>query len=281
MSPRRFIFACLVVLFAAALFTIALEHKSSMRAQGNLRALIFKRAEAAGEVQRLRRVIAENEKLESKLLQDLKAAQSGELTFDEGSNPSALSNAVRRGILAWANLRYDRLFRVLELTPGQIAKFEELTVNHQLAMHDITEAAKENGVLAAAPAVSKLLSQETEQFHSQEAELLGEAGYQQLQDDDRTSEPRSWVNSLAGNLYFSEPLSAQQEDSLVQILANLSPGYQSGSSANTKQIQDWDAAFTQAQGVLTPAQINAMKTMQETFPAGLNAVKEALALQSQ
>ena len=49
--------------------------------------------------------------------------------------------------------------------------------------------------------------------------------------------------------------------------------------ANTWGIQDWDTVFTQAQSVLSPAQLNAMKSMQATYPAGMNAVKEALALQ--
>jgi Xaa-Pro aminopeptidase len=88
------------------------------------------------------------------------------------------------------------------------------------------------------------------------------------------------VNGLAGNLYFSEPLNAQQEDNLVQILAGLSPGYQGGGIASTKQIQDWNAAFMQAQSVLSPNQLEAMKSAQATYQAGLQAVREALAPQT-
>ena len=42
----------------------------------------------------------------------------------------------------------------------------------------------------------QIASQEMDRFHAQEANLLGETGYQQLQEDNRTSQPRSWANSL-------------------------------------------------------------------------------------
>jgi hypothetical protein len=281
MNSKRSILTGLSVVFGVALVAIVHEFQSARRAQARLSTLDHERANVEAEIQRLLRAIKEKKLAESGLQRELKAAQSAETPANEASESDSLSPAVRRRILAWADLRYQRLFQKLGLTLGQIENFENLTLNYQMAMHDIAEAAKANGVSPTDPTVAQLLTQETDQFHAEEAELLGVAGFQQLQEDNRTSEPRNWVNGLAGNLYYSEPLSAQQEDNLVQILANLSPGYQSGGNAHTYEITDWNAALSQAQGVLSPAQLEAMKTVQTTYPAGYQAVTEALALQPQ
>jgi hypothetical protein len=247
--------------------------------QGKLGALARKSADAGAEIERLRRAIEEGDRTESLLREQLKGDQAIDAAAKNASESRALR--VRRGIIAWTSIRYGRLFAKLGLTAEQIESFEESVLNHQLAMRDISDSAKASGVSGTDPALLQLRSQDAEQFQAQEAALLGEEGYRQFQEDSRTSQPRDWVNGLAGNLYATEPLSAQQEDSLVQILANTNPQYQSGGNANTGQIRDWDAVFTQAQGVLSPAQLEAMKTMQATFQAGLEAVKEAVALQAQ
>ena len=277
MIRRRQLFFGVAVLFGVSLFVIVLEWKSALASRKRLAALSLERSHAVAEIERLRQTLRQNEKAKMALQQEWNAGHPGEAPAGDGSDLAAGAAAVRRRIQAWADLRYGRLFKVLGLTPPQIAEFEALAVNHQLALHDIAEAARENGVVTTNPAVVQLLNQETDQYHAQEADLLGPAGYPQLLEDNRTSEPRGWVNSLAGNLFYSDPLSAPQEDRLVQILANQSPGYQGGGDAATRQIQDWGAVFAQAQGVLSPAQFEAMKTLQATFPAGLNAVKEALA----
>jgi hypothetical protein len=226
--------------------------------QGKLGALARKSADAGAEIERLRRAIEEGDRTESLLREQLKGDQAIDAAAKNASESRALR--VRRGIIAWTSIRYGRLFAKLGLTAEQIESFEESVLNHQLAMRDISDSAKASGVSGTDPALLQLRSQDAEQFQAQEAALLGEEGYRQFQEDSRTSQPR---------------------DSLVQILANTNPQYQSGGNANTGQIRDWDAVFTQAQGVLSPAQLEAMKTMQATFQAGLEAVKEAVALQAQ
>jgi hypothetical protein len=278
-STKNLNCACLAVLLGAAITVFVCESRSARADQEKLDALARKRIDAHAEIGRLRRAIAEGDRVESRLREELKGAQAMDAAARGASESRVLR--VRQVITAWTNLRYGRLFAKLGLIADQILKFDELVLNHQLALRDIAEASKANGVSGADPAIVQLRSQDSEQFQAQEAALLGEDGYKQFQEDSRTSQPRDWVNGLAGNLYATEPLSAQQEDGLVQILANMNPEYQSGGNANTGQIRDWDTVFNQAQGVLSPAQLEAMKTMQATFQAGLEAVKEAVALQDQ
>jgi hypothetical protein len=273
MRRGRLISRGLVALLVAALLLLVIGWHSATNSRERVRALSLERARVANEIRQLRQAVGKEEQAAALLQRQLDAAAIPFPPRDEADQ----ATTVRRRIGAWADLRYGRLFRVLGMTPQQIAAFDDLMINHQLARHDILEAAKASGVSTTDPSVAQLISDEAEQTRTRESALLGDAGYQQLQDDNRTSDPRGWVNWLASSLYSSEPLSAQQEDQLVGILANQSPAFQAGKAAETRQIQDWDTVFSQAEGVLTPAQLAAMKSMQATFPAGLSAVREALA----
>jgi hypothetical protein len=273
MNRKKQLFYGLSMLLVVAFLTIGFECRSAAISHRRLKELSLQNTRVVQEVQRLRTLVGSNEKGEASLQKELAAEQSGADMAKRG--PDLV--AIRRSIRAWADLRYARLFKVLGLSMQQIAEFEDLATNHELAVHDISEAARTNGVAVTDPAVAQLLGQEAAEYGSREKDLVGDDGYQQLEDDTRTSEPRGWVNALAGNLYSSEPLSATQQDRLVQFLASQSPAYQAGSNADTKQIQNWDAVFSQAEGELTPAQLDAMKSIQATYPAGNSAVREALA----
>jgi hypothetical protein len=274
MKRKRHLFSGLLAILGAALVVFVLAWRSAEASRDRLQALARERSRAAGEIGRMRQAIGRHENASASLRQELDAALADSGSAPEGVDPRARAAAVRREIRAWADLRYARLFKVLGLSAQQIAAFDDLVTSHQLAMHDLAEAAA-NGVPPTDSTVAQLLRQESDQFHARESDLLGGPGYQQLQEDLRTAEPRGWVNSLAGNLFASDPLSAQQEDSLVQILAQQSAGYQAGSGAELGQIPDWEPVFSRAAGILTPAQLEAMRSLRATFPAGIRAMRVA------
>src|ERR1041384_6935842 len=87
--------------------------------------------------------------------------------------------------------------------------------------------------------------------------LLGDAGYEQLKQFGATAGIREVVRSLASDLYHgSTPLTAQQGEQLVQVVANHSSQNSSGSNPASA---DWEAIFAEAGTFLTPAQLAALR----------------------
>ncbi|HEX3729612.1 MAG TPA: RNA polymerase sigma factor [Opitutaceae bacterium] len=98
----------------------------------------------------------------------------------------------------------------------------------------------------------------------------GEPVYRDLM---RTSDPRNIATDLsAAALAQDAPLNSAQVQQVARILAQNSPDYQQGRSAEVATI-DWDAAMAQAQGVLSPVQQAALNAerQQVQFNVALNA----------
>ena len=85
-------------------------------------------------------------------------------------------------------------------------------------------------------------------------ELLGEAGFRQLQDYERTADMRELVRSTAGAATVADgPFTPQQAEQLIQVLANASSTYRSGGKASV-QNTDWDAVEAPARAILSGGQ---------------------------
>jgi hypothetical protein len=87
--------------------------------------------------------------------------------------------------------------------------------------------------------------------------ILGEQGFQQLQEFRRV-QPLQGVVGDVSTLSVGAPLTPTQSAQLLTIFANASSSYQSGGVARPPTV-DWDQVMIQAQGVLSPVQLNALK----------------------
>ncbi len=84
------------------------------------------------------------------------------------------------------------------------------------------------------------------------AALVG--GNQVLQDLERTADPRAIASDVSSAaLESGAPMSPEQIQRVVRILAENTPDYRQGRSAGAASI-DWDAALAQTQAILGPAQ---------------------------
>jgi hypothetical protein len=171
-------------------------------------------------------------------------------------------------------LSYGPFFQALGLTPEQADKFKDLMTDHAGKILDLRLIALAQGSGEPEPANAALQQQADDQLRAAQSDLLGEAGYQQLQQYERTLPARDQANALAGALALtSTPLSAAQAEQITQIMANASSGYQNGGKADLptpgnwefigplmlahktiEETVDWDAVLVQSHSVLSDAQ---------------------------
>ncbi len=183
--------------------------------------------------------------------------------------------------------RYADLFRRLKLSPAQVDQLKDLLVERQSVATDVMSAAREQGLDGrdSRDQLRKLM-QETEAGVNAEIEsLLGAEGYAAYQTYEQTQSQRNVVSQLETRLsYSSAPLTDSQSEQLVRILASTSPTSNQGGGAALNFIAAagrggagiaqvagvatggtslvTDAAIAQAQSVLAPAQVDALRQIQ-------------------
>ena len=150
-------------------------------------------------------------------------------------------------------------YQAQNLAPEQIERIETLITDHNAETMDTLIAANAQG-LVGSPSVNAMLKEQEGQFTAAATALLGEAGMQQFQNYQRAGAVENMVQSVANDVAMSStPLSGPQAAQLTQILANASSSYQSGGEASQATV-NWGAALAQAQGILSPAQFNSLKS---------------------
>lgn len=170
--------------------------------------------------------------------------------------------------------RYGPLYRSLHLSPSQIAKFESLLIEGQQGVFDIWASASAQGLhtdgdTPTATSVARMTSDPLGRMNNGIKALLGEAGAADYDQYEKTCDSRETVNSLAGVMYSTEtPLTAQQGDALLAILAantkqQATPMASDGGDQlhSITQNTDWAAVEKQASGILSAAQLDALKSL--------------------
>jgi len=114
--------------------------------------------------------------------------------------------------------RYAALFTQLGLPPDQLEKLKNLLADKQLSRTEAQALARSQGLGRGEQ--RGLTTQADAEANTQIAGLLGDARFAQLQNYDRTYAQRTTVNDLALRLGMSgTPLPSAQGEQLVQILA--------------------------------------------------------------
>ena len=161
-------------------------------------------------------------------------------------------------------VEFRPLYRSLKLTPEQIVKFESLMAGHQEEVMDTVTTASSQGLGSDDATIVAVLLQENEEFRTSQMALLGDAGYQQLQQFIRAMPMQGIVHDVADAVALSSsPLTGQEADQLSRILANSNSRFQNGRSADPAAI-NWSLVLTQAQSVLSKPQFNALQGQYQT-----------------
>lgn len=166
--------------------------------------------------------------------------------------------------------RYADLFRKLNLPPAELEKFKDLLVERQSARMDVMLAAREGGMNARdnRDELRKLTDEAQAEVDANIKATLGEQVFNQYQTFEATQPQRTVVKQLNDRLgYSSTPLNSTQTDFLINALATTGAGNDSreptwgaGPGGNRPVITD--AVIQQAQSVLSPDQLAALKQFQ-------------------
>ena len=179
----------------------------------------------------------------------------------------------QRGAL---DAHYADLFKKLNLSPDQLAKFQNLLLERQAARFDVMNAARESGLNNRdnRDEIRKLTADAQAEVDANIKSALGETAFNQYKTYDATQSQRTVVSQLDQRLsYSSSPLTDTQNDFLVNALYASStpstgndaapqagPGGNWGGRGNTTPITD--KVIEQAKSVLTPAQVTALQQLQ-------------------
>ncbi len=187
-----------------------------------------------------------------------------------------LVSMVARGAL---DAKYADLFRQMRLSPEELERFKQLLLEKQNTVRDVYSAARENGLRGREnrDEIRALIEQSQAEVDESIKSEMGDARFAQYRQYESSLSQRAVVDQLAKTLsYSSAPLSAQQGDQLVAILAAnpsqnsgggnaeggrngffVSPG--GGLSASTPIT---NAAIKEAQSFLSATQVNALRELQ-------------------
>lgn len=168
--------------------------------------------------------------------------------------------------------RYADLFKSLNLSPEQLEKFKSLLIERQSARMDVMSAARENGLNPREnrDEINKMISEAQAEVDANIKTALGESVYNQYHNYESTQSQRAVVSQLDQRLsYSSTPLNGTQSAFLVNALAAsgsattggepVGPG---GAWGGRSGATITDTVIQQAQSVLTPDQLGALKQIQ-------------------
>lgn len=168
--------------------------------------------------------------------------------------------------------RYADLFKQLNLSPAQLEKFKALLIERQNARMDVMNAAREGGLNPREnrDELRKLTAEAQAEVDTNIKTSLGETVYNQYQNYEATQSQRAVVSQLDQRLsYSSTPLNSTQSAFIVSALAASAPaestdqgGGGPGNWSGRTGTTITDAVVQQAQSVLTPDQLSALKQLQ-------------------
>ena len=163
------------------------------------------------------------------------------LALEQGRTPGGAANAtlssedpalLRQAVVkahAAAALRYRALFQSLKLEPEREKKLEGIVEDYELRARDIWEEGNAKGISTADPALWELMRPDYEKMKTDVTALVGEAGFQQVDQYNRSLVGRDFSTALASSLYYTDtPLTPQQTSDLVQTFRQPQPRLPAG-----------------------------------------------------
>jgi hypothetical protein len=240
--------------------------QSARRAEAAAAAMAESQSALDARVKAAQGQIAASRQREAALRADFKSAQMRQATAPAAQKTPARPNraaliatnpkvraAYVRSFRANLTMNFLPLYHMLALSPAQIEKFEDLMTESEQEKLDLQAAALSQGLAVSDPAIATLQQQQNEQLRDGEVGLLGNAGYQQLQQFDRIQPLEDPITRMAYPIAETAPITEPQMDQLLNVLANASGKFQAGGPADPMTI-DWPTALPQVGQILNGTQ---------------------------
>jgi hypothetical protein len=269
------------------------DARSSQEADVAATAVTQRRAAATPEFQRMEFRLAEAEKTRVKLQAEILAGEKAagaktgtaaptkalssvadeqlsafiqkEREAEKDPQIQLLQRAARR---AKSVATFGLLFRTLGLSPDQIEKFQDNVGRRQEQMADLLAVVGELGLTLSDPGPARFWGKIAPEYQAAQKELLGDAGYRQLQDYERASDTRGLVGRMAGVATVTGvPFTTEQVEQFTRLLKDANSDYRTGGNAYLFKI-DWSMVDAQAGAILSEAQLNLVKTIEPPGGSG-------------
>lgn len=244
------------------------EAKEELAAVGQSQTLLnagLERAKEAGEAagRERKRLQTPLQKPQPSQGKKLGATRATTITALLSSHPKLLDLHLR-SFRASLTGRFGVFYQMAGLSPEQIIKFEDLAQRHEAETIDLAATAAAQGLDNSDPAIDAVRKEQSEQLRASQIALLGDAGYQQLQQFNRAQGALVLVNGASQLGAANDAYAYTQAGQLMQILANASPRFQQGGSFDPNSV-DWNSVVAQAATVLSPKQLDTLKAQAQSM----------------
>jgi RNA polymerase sigma factor (sigma-70 family) len=188
---------------------------------------------------------------------------TGTIINEEIAENPQLRQLLAANFRAQFDLTHGLLFRELNFTPEQVGQFETLKLKLMSDLYDLQQAARLRGAAdsGADPALQAAEQQVRDRYNDALRGLVGEPARARVEDYERTLPALALANQVAAGVYYSAtPLTKEQADRMVAIIAAQSSAYRDGGPVDPAAL-NWEGVLVQAQGVLTPPQLAALQSV--------------------
>ena len=238
---------------------IASQDRQIMEALANTKA---KLGASENEIPALKQSIALLQKIE---FIDATLPAKPEETAKKEADSITEQEQKARGYRAHLVAQYAPFYYRTGLNNEQIDRLETMLTDHWQSTADIAAIAEEKKLKDEDSALADLRKSTDQTLNNAKIELLGEAGFQCLQDYERTLPARDFTAAVTENLYFTDaPLNADQAEKLTQMLADNSRSYQEGKKVDVTET-DWGKVLEQMPSILSPKQRTAFSNSYNIF----------------
>lgn len=159
--------------------------------------------------------------------------------------------------------RFALLYKTLNLSQEQIAKFESNRAESHQVLQELLSSADLHGMSPNEASFAKLSKEAGAPYEAELKTLLGDDGYGLHAMHNRSQAAFGFVREYAGAVYPSDaPLTAAQGELLAQVVIKetrtvpVIPG-----SAAISYVVDWDTVAKQAQTILSTPQVAALQAL--------------------
>jgi len=265
--------AALTVIALAAIVSGIFEFSEASDARAALSAAAHEKASLLAQMRLVQQHARQSEEAEVALKRELElksSAQASIASEDQKAIPLA-AKIEKRGATRIQSVddHYRALYRVLGFNAEQSSQFKALVAASIRHNEDMLEAAVSQGTQIT-PSMARGISDETNsELLAAVRATFGDAAAQAMNQYNQTFPARGAVNELADSLFYTDtPLTANQAEQLVGVVSNSARNDQGQIDMGSMVQTDFYASMLAgAPGILSPAQIEALKQLQVQDPA--------------
>lgn len=263
---RRFFFTIVAVLCGAGLLQIFRAVGSRHRAEAALAAVVRPGAPEKTETpvrEPTRDLTPPAETLVAKATAPIETLPSTSAAHPDASRLVAAHPEVlalfKTAFIARFDAEYRAYFDQIALSPERVERFKTRLFQDKIDQLDLRWIGQAQGAKRDDPAYRTLRKQQEETLSNDLKTMVGQEGYEALEQFRRANGVRGFVDDLATAMQLGDkPMTLDQQDQLVQTIAKASARFQKGGAAMPWDA-NWDAIMAQAPGFLTDAQVAALR----------------------